>query len=82
MDTKKTAYINVNFAITVRVPVDYDDLPDMCNKEGERLDATVTDEVWNQIVSSALDAMDGPTADNVESMVVDSVEEEEEDPGL
>ena len=75
MATKKIAYVDVNFAITVRVPVDYDDLPEMCNKEGESLDATVTDEVWNQIVSSACDVMDGPDASNVESMVVAEVVE-------
>ncbi len=88
MATKKIAYVDVNFAITVRVPVDYDDLPDMCNKEGEYLDATVTDEVWNKIVSSACDVMDGPDGSNVDSMVVSSIDtddddepaEEEEDP--
>ncbi len=77
MATKKIAYVDVNFAITVRVPVDYDDLPDMCNKVGESLDATVTDEVWNKIVSDACNVMDGPDGSNVESMVVASVEEKE-----
>lgn len=77
MATKKIAYVDVNFAITVRVPVDYDDLPEMCNEEGEYLDATVTDEVWNKIVSDACDVMDGPDGSNVESMVVSHIEEQE-----
>lgn len=79
MATKKIAYVDVNFAITVRVPVDYDDLPDMCNKVGESLDATVTDKVWNQIVSSAIETMDSPTSDEVESMVVAEIGETEEE---
>ena len=75
MATKKIAYVDVNFAITVRVPVDYDDLPDMCNKVGESLDATVTDEVWNKIVSDACNVMDGPDGSNVESMTVAEIAE-------
>ena len=81
MATKKIAYVDVNFAITVRVPVDYDDLPDMCNKEGESLDATVTDEVWNKIVSSAIETMDGPCGDEVESMTVAEITEVDDPDG-
>ncbi len=80
MATKKIAYVDVNFAITVRVPVDYDDLPDMCNKVGESLDATVTDEVWNKIVSDACNVMDGPDGGNVESMTVADIVETGYDP--
>lgn len=79
MATKKIAYVDVNFAITVRVPVDYDDLPDMCNKVGESLDATVTDEVWNKIVSDACNVMAGPDGSNVESMTVAEIGETEEE---
>lgn len=81
MATKKIAYVDVNFAITVRVPVDYDDLPDMCNKEGESLDATVTDEVWNKIVSDACNVMDGPDGNNVESITVAEITEVDDPDG-
>ena len=78
MATKKTAFVDVNFSITVRVPVDYNDLPDMCNKEGESLDATVTDKVWNRIVSSAVEAMDGPTGTDVKSITVAEIVEDDD----
>ena len=81
MATKKIAYVDVNFAITVRVPVDYDDLPDMCNKEGESLDATVTDEVWNKIVTDACNVMDGPDGNNVESITVAEITEVDDPDG-
>lgn len=77
MATKKIAYIDVNFAITVRVPVDCNLLPAACVREGSDLNDVIKSDLWNQIVSDACEAMEGPDGSNVEDMVVSSIEEEE-----
>lgn len=77
MATKKTAYVDTTFVITVRVPVDANLLPAACVREGSDIDGVIKDDLWDQIVSEACDVMDGPDGSNVEGMVVSSIEEEE-----
>ena len=78
MATKKIAYVDVNFAITVRVPVDCNLLPADCVREGSDINDVIKDNIWNQIVSEACDVMEGPDGSNVDSMVVSSIETDDE----
>ena len=79
MATKKTAYVDTTFVITVRVPVDLADLPAGV-KEGDEIDNKISTSVWNKIVDTSLDVMDGPDAGNIESIVVSSIEDDDDDP--
>ena len=69
-------YVDINFAITVRVPIDSEDLPKGV-REGDDVNDLLSDDVWNEVVSQACDVMDGPDGSNVESMVVSHIEEQE-----
>jgi hypothetical protein len=73
MATKKTAYIDVNFAITVRVPVDLSRLPEGV-EEGDDISSLISTDLWDDIVNESLDVMDGPNAGNIDSMVVEEIE--------
>ena len=73
MATKKTAIVNVTFNITVSVPVNLSDLPDTF-MTGEDISGLLSDDTWDDIVTEALDVMDGPGGENVESIVVDSID--------
>ncbi len=73
MDTKKTAYVNVNFAITVRVPVDFSLLPEGV-KEGDDISSLISPDLWDDIVNESLDVMDGPDDGNIDSMVIEEIE--------
>ena len=77
MATNK-AYIDTTFTITVRVPVDVSDLPTGV-KEGDEISDRISDDVWNEIVNTSLDVMDGPNAENIENMVVIAIEGSEDD---
>jgi hypothetical protein len=79
MATNKTAYVDTTFVITVRVPVDLADLPAGV-KEGDEIDNKISTSVWNKIVDTSLDVMDGPDAGNIESIVVSSIEDDDDDP--
>lgn len=81
MATKKTAIVEVNFNVTVRVPVSADELP-VNARPGDEISYDVTDDVWNQIVSTACEVMEEPFAGDVDSITVVEVEndgEEEEE---
>lgn len=79
MATKKIAYVDTTFTITVRVPVDLADLPAGV-KEGDVIDDKLSTDAWNEIVSTSLDTMEGPDAGNIDSMVVSEIEDEDDDP--
>lgn len=79
MATNKTAYVDTTFVITVRVPVDLADLPADV-KEGDEIDDKISTSVWNKIIDTSLDVMDGPDAGNIESIVVSSIEDDDDDP--
>ena len=79
MATKKTAYVDVNFVITVRVPVEADLLPEH-SEVGDDVESNISDNLWNQLVSTACDCMEGPDGNNVESIVVAEIEGEDNDP--
>lgn len=79
MATKKTAYVDTTFVITVRVPVDLDKLPKNI-RIGTEISDDIDEDVWNDIVNESLDVMDGPNAENIESMTVTEIEDDDEDP--
>lgn len=78
MATKKIAYVDTTFVITVRVPVDLDKLPNNI-RLGAEISDDIDEDVWDEIVNESLDVMDGPDAGNIESMVVSSIEDGEDD---
>lgn len=77
------AYVDVNFCITVRVPVDLADLPAGV-EEGDNIESLISADLYNDIVSTACDVMDGPSGTDVDSIVINEIEEgddpEDEDP--
>jgi hypothetical protein len=75
----KTAYVDVNFAITVRVPVDPDILPEH-SEVGDDVESNISSDLWNQIVSTACDRMEGPDGSNVESIVISELDGEDDEP--
>jgi hypothetical protein len=79
MATKKTAYVDVNFVITVRVPVEADLLPEH-SEVGDDVESNISDNLWNKLVSTACDCMEGPDGNNVESIVVAEIESDDDDP--
>ena len=48
-------------------------------KEGDEISDRISDDVWNEIVNTSLDVMDGPNAENIENMVVIAIEGSEDD---
>ena len=75
-------YVDINFAITVRVPIDSEDLPKGV-REGDDVNDLLSDDVWNEVVSQACDIMEDP-GNSVDSIMVgelgdDDDEENEED---
>ncbi len=78
MATKKTAFVDVNFVITVRVPVDMSDLPTGVG-EGDDISELLPDDTLDDIVTEAIDTMDGPGGENVESIVVCSIDSDDDD---
>ena len=79
MATKKTAYVDTTFTITVRIPVDTADLP-VGVKEGDEIEGKLSEDAWNKIVNASLDVMDGPNPGNIESMVVSEIEGKDDEP--
>jgi hypothetical protein len=77
MATKKTAYVDVNFVITVRVPVEADLLPEH-SEVGDDVESNISDNLWNKLVSTACDCMEGPDGNNVESIVVAEIESDDD----
>ena len=74
---KSTAFVDVNFSITVRVPVSTDLLPGFA-QTGDDVSADISDDVWDHIVNSACDVMDGPDASNVDSIVISEINDDDD----
>ena len=72
-----TTYVDVNFSITVRVPVSTDLLPGFA-QIGDDVSADISDDVWDHIVNSACDVMDGPDASNVDSIVISEINDDDD----
>ena len=75
-------YVDINFAITVRVPIDSEDLPEGV-QEGDDVNDLLSDDIWNQVVDQACDMMEDP-GNCIDSITVgptgeDDEEENEED---
>ena len=72
-----TTYVDVNFSITVRVPVSTDLLPEFA-QTGDDISADISEDVWNHIVNSACcDVMDGPDPSNVDSIVISEINDDD-----
>ena len=72
-----TTFVDVNFSITVRVPVSTELLPEFA-QTGDDISADISEDVWNHIVNSACcDVMDGPDPSNVDSIVISEINDDD-----
>ena len=75
---KDTTYVDVNFSITVRVPVSTELLPETA-EIGDDVSTEISEDVWNHIVNSACcDVMDGPDPSNVDSIVISEINDDDD----
>ena len=76
-----TTYVDVNFSITVRVPVSTALLPETA-EIGDDVSTEISEDVWNHIVNSACcDVMDGPDPSNVDSIVISEINDDDDPEG-
>lgn len=75
---KDTTYVDVNFSITVRVPVSTALLPETA-EIGDDVSTEISEDVWRDIVNSACcDVMDCPDPSNVDSIVISEINDDDD----
>lgn len=73
-----TTYVDVNFSITVRVPVSTTILPETA-EIGDDVSTEISEDAWRDIVNSACcDMMDCPDASNVDSIVISEINDDDD----